>query len=419
MVKSAFAGATILGIAVLTGFVVTAPSAHAQAAATVASDRAAGYVVFPKVVSDPGDLFGQGHRTETLIQLTNLANVARVVECFYVDATTHCSSGISISDSVAGACRTRSDCFGNDSCDPSWSETNFFILLSPNQPEGWLVSTSTPITSPGLGLVKPVPEDFFIGELKCVQVDGTSITGTNGTQISTTDTPINANDLKGEATIYELSSGAGSTVDVRSYNAIGIQAVSTNGATQADKVMCLGATTGSTECASAEYAACPATLILNHFFDGASDEGSMRTDLTLVPCSENLAVPTNQTTTAVQFLVFNEFEQRFSASIRFNCFAETQLSLIDSRVGQETSSIFNVAVEGTLTGQTRIRGVTGAETDTGHGLLGVAEEFRTVQAETGSADANGTPPTTTPEGDEVVEDADYEVIDEEEAAKHS
>ncbi len=41
-----------------------------------------------------------------------------------------------------------------------------------------------------------------------------------------------------------------------------------------------------------------------------------------------------------------------------------------------------------------------------------------AQAE-GSADANGTTPATTPEGDEVVEDADYEVIDEEETAKHS
>jgi molecular chaperone DnaK len=40
------------------------------------------------------------------------------------------------------------------------------------------------------------------------------------------------------------------------------------------------------------------------------------------------------------------------------------------------------------------------------------------QAE-GEAAGNGTPPTTTPEGDEVVEDADYEVIDEDEAAKHS
>jgi len=390
MVKSAFAGAGIAGLAVLTVFLAMTSSAWAQTAPTVASDRAAGYVIFPKIVSDPGDLFTTGHRTETLVQLTNLSSTARVVECFYVDATTHCTSGTSTIDPIAGTCRTRADCTGNDTCDPSWSETNFFILLSPNQPEGWLVSGSTPVDSPGVGLIKPVPENFFVGELKCVQVDGTSISGGTGT-VATTDTPINANDLKGEATIYDITRGAGSTVDVRSYNAIGVQAVSSNGATQTDKVMCLGANTASTECAVAEYASCPATLILNHFFDASSGGNATRTDLTLVPCSENLAVPTGQTSTAVQFLVFNEFEQRFSASTRFNCFVETQLSLIDSRTGQESNSIFNIAVEGTLTGQTRIRGVMGGETNTGHGLLGVAEEFRTVSGgttETGSAAFN-------------------------------
>jgi molecular chaperone DnaK len=41
-----------------------------------------------------------------------------------------------------------------------------------------------------------------------------------------------------------------------------------------------------------------------------------------------------------------------------------------------------------------------------------------AQAE-GAAEGNGAPPTTTPEGDEVVEDADYEVIDEDEAATRS
>ena len=41
-----------------------------------------------------------------------------------------------------------------------------------------------------------------------------------------------------------------------------------------------------------------------------------------------------------------------------------------------------------------------------------------AQAE-GAGAGNGAPPTTTPEGDEVVEDADYEVIDEDEAATRS
>ena len=94
-----------------------------------------------------------------------------------------------------------------------------------------------------------------------------------------------------------------------------------------------------------------------------------------MPCSENFLVQTSQVVTTAQFVVFNEFEQRFSTSTRVDCFKETQLSNIDARPGNESSSIFNVAVQGTLTGHTKIRGVPGPETDTGHGLLGIAEEF--------------------------------------------
>ena len=81
-----------------------------------------------------------------------------------------------------------------------------------------------------------------------------------------------------------------------------------------------------------------------------------------------------QVTTVAQLLVFNEFEQRFSTSNHVNCFERTTLSDIDSAPGTtgDAQSIFNVAVEGTLTGQTRIRGVPSNQPD--HGLLGVAEE---------------------------------------------
>jgi hypothetical protein len=53
------------------------------------------------------------------------------------------------------------------------------------------------------------------------------------------------------------------------------------------------------------------------------------------------------------------------------------LADIDSRPGpvDDAFSIFSAAVQGTLTGQTRIRGVAGQEDDTGHGLIGVAQEF--------------------------------------------
>ena len=88
------------------------------------------------------------------------------------------------------------------------------------------------------------------------------------------------------------------------------------------------------------------------------------TNLTLVPCTEDFLrqIPGS---TVVQYLVFNEFEQRFSTSNTVKCFADTQLCNIGS--GQCNRSIFNVGIAGTLTGQTRISPLSG-------GLLGVAVE---------------------------------------------
>jgi hypothetical protein len=68
-----------------------------------------------------------------------------------------------------------------------------------------------------------------------------------------------------------------------------------------------------------------------------------------------------------QFLVFNEFEQRFSTSRLIDCFDEVLLSNIDTR--NNTRSIFSINVSGTIAGQSRIRGV-------GAGLLGSARVQR-------------------------------------------
>ena len=122
-------------------------------------------------------------------------------------------------------------------------------------------------------------------------------------------------------------------------------------------------------------------LIVDHFFDDADDptpgaDTTVRSDLTLVPCSEdlNLQVPA---TVVAQFLVFNEFEQRFSTSTSVTCFRELALSDIATRAGasDDFTSIFNVNVSGTLTGQTTVRGVADNNPTTGRGLLAVLEEF--------------------------------------------
>ena len=169
-------------------------------------------------------------------------------------------------------------------------------------------------------------------------------------------------------------------MDSRGYSAIRVQTVVNDGSTQSepapgDKVMCLGGSTAAgSDCPTAEYAACPSVLVLDSPFDQVNPGPyQFHTDLTLVPCSETLANGVPQTTTTAQFLVFNEFEQRFSTSTVVNCFKETALSSIDSP-RDPRYSIFSVNVQGTLVGQTRIRGVSGTETDTGHGLLGIAEQ---------------------------------------------
>jgi len=201
----------------------------ATAQPVVASDRPAGLVMYPKIVSDPFALFtfGTGPRTETAIQITNTSTSTRVVHCFYVDATSHCSNNTNTFDPEAGTCRTTADCNLGGVCQPGWSEADFTFVMSPGQPLGWNASEGLQV-GPGsplfLGNIKAVPENYFVGELKCFEVDGTTIVGP-GT--GTTFTPIPQNDLKGEATIYNAQSGQSPTafVDVRGYNAVGVQAV--------------------------------------------------------------------------------------------------------------------------------------------------------------------------------------------------
>ena len=107
-------------------------------------------------------------------------------------------------------------------------------------------------------------------------------------------------------------------------------------------------------------------------------QARVATSLTLVPCTEDFETQRPQlSTTVAQFLVFNEFEQRFSTSTTVECFKETWLSNIETV--DNARSIFSVGVEGSLTGQTRIRGAspnTIPDPHTGNALLGVAEEFR-------------------------------------------
>jgi len=363
------------------GLVLCATSVAARG--DVVSDQAAAILVVPKIVVDVTNAAPQiapPHRIDTLIRVSNTLNAPIRLYCFYVNATPHCTSTAEpcVSNPDMCSCLTDPVTCPRSFCKTEWNEIDFRIQLTAQQPIAWLASQGASFCSPSsdpdvpclplssdsgvLGpggqsndesLIPPVPEDPFIGELKCIAVDRNTI-------------PIETNNLKAEVEIVRSSSGF---VDVEGYNAIGIPAIP--GTNNQDNVLVLGGP-------SAEYSPCPNLLIMDHFFDGALDPVSNKTvttDLTLVPCSEDFATQVTPTST-VQFLIFNEFEQRLSTSRSLTCFQEIRISDIDNARPGIERSIFSAAVQGTLTGQTRIRGVADGSRTHGNTLLGVAEEFR-------------------------------------------
>ncbi len=361
----------LAGVATIFGCVLLAGVASAE----LGSDKSAAIVVFPKLIADAGA------GIDSIIQLSNTSRNQVGVRCFLVNANAHCSNaGL---PGVPVVCETNDECNPPGTtggvCIPSWVETDFRFQLTALQPIVWRLSEGLPALpldgllkvgppDPVTGLpqfnefssIPPAGEDPFRGEMKCVEVGVNEfydqpIVGTEEANLFT-------GDLKGEVTIVDSS-----VPDARAYNAIGIQSIDAN---DHDDVLALGI----------EYDACPGVLILDHFFDDATEPANsdtVRTTLTLVPCSEDFATQTTGATT-VQILVFNEFEQRFSSHTSVDCYKSIGLSDISTRVGpgDDAFSIFNVNVMGTLTGQTRLRPVDNLGNPTrGDGLLAVAEEF--------------------------------------------
>ena len=351
----------------------------AAARADVLSDQTAAILVVPKIVVDTS------RGIDTLIQISNASGTPVSMQCFYVNATPTCGNG-------TGTCISGQrfaelpQCTPASACEQQWQETDFRIVLTKNQPIAWLASTGAvdcrrtenginsdlgdnPPCFPLDGIfrigeggqsnlgssVPPVAQDPFIGELKCVTVDEN-------------DQPVPRNDVYSHVTLLGPLQ-TDTRRDVSGYNTIGIQAMAEN---NGDRTLVLGRAGDE----GVEYNGCPNILILDHFFDFAIDPISgeqVVTDLTLVPCSEDFLRQEVFKTTA-QFLVFNEFEQRFSTSKSVQCYREIQLSNIDTNTNDR--SIFSAQVAGTLTGQTRIRGVVGSNPAYGNTLIGVAEEFR-------------------------------------------
>ncbi|HUI24888.1 MAG TPA: hypothetical protein VL403_02295 [Candidatus Kryptonia bacterium] len=376
--------------------------AAAAARADVVADQAAAIIIFPKIEVDartnPAPMTGN---IDTIVQVTNTSNSVARARCFYVRASSLCVGG-----TAEGTVCTTDDNCGGGHCTPQWQERDFQLFLTKRQPLEWrasqgLLSQCPPsIANPedpvngcpenriplsggrvaqnqaggppqdnGDTFVPPT-EDQFVGELKCVEVNAVD------------ETPIDLNDLKGEATIVRTA--AVGAVDVRKYNAIGIQsAASPDGD---PSTLTIGGP-------GAEYNACPNVIILDHFFDSNGGTGvtthagsnpvsaGVATNLVVVPCSEDFLTQNAHFGDAtLQFLIYNEFEQRFSTSTRVSCYRDVKLSDIDTRPGpnDDATSIFSASVQGTLTGQSRIRAV---PTATGaHKVLAIVEESWDAQS---------------------------------------
>jgi cysteine-rich repeat protein len=302
---------------------VTITNAH-SAPAELASDQPAAIVTLPFVAVD------SAHGQDTILQLSNAAGNETNVRCFYEQATNHCS------DSATQFCSADEDCASND-CITGWKTTSFDLTLTALQPTFWRASHGRPPSIPAVG------SDPFLGSVQCIIVDNTG-------------KPIRKNALKGQATLerFKKSSAA---FDVAKYNGIGIQAVGPN---NGDNVLMLD---------GMEYDACPNVLIVSHLYDGAIEPAAQKsrvsTRLVLLPCTQDpfLQIPGMAT---VQYLTFNEFEQRFSVAKTMKVLQDSRLSQIDSPA-DPSSSLFQFSFEATLAGQTRVRGV-------GSGLLAVAVE---------------------------------------------
>jgi len=315
--------------AALVGLVVG--GAHAQ---DVTTERSASILIFPKVIAD-------GTR-DTIIQITNTGNSMVNVHCFYVDGgPVDFFSPVSLLNP------------------PRCSEVDFDFLLTKQQPTHWVASlgrVANPFATPcspgsdgydcndaGLftGQVPPVVQPFT-GELKCIEVDMSG-------------NPVSGNHLKGEAEVetanvcdpFEGScvidgndsctddSDCLDVFDVAKYNAIGIEGNENN---NGDNVLCLGGGVTDQCPNGAEYDACPAVWIANHYADDAPDpvagpDSEVDTDWTFVPCTENFEsqAPTPLT---IQILTYNEFENVFSSSLSFSCWADLRLEDIGSGESQ-------------------------------------------------------------------------------------
>lgn len=240
--------------------------------------------------------------TDTLIQITNTDAADVAVRCVY--------------EKPSGT-------------DATAAFTPFLIHLTADQPVAWRAGSGLAAVPGAGGAIPALPA--FTGVLRCVAAD-------------TDGKPTDRNVLVGSATVERFVTAPGVAVDSARYNATGIGAVP--GASNGDDQLVLGGP-------QAEYDACPASLILQSFLDGAVvDLGAgaalhrtLSTTLALVTCAQSATAVTKP---MLDLSLTNEFGLLLTAASRpFGDQLVVPLSQLDN--DDPSRSIFAVGMQGSLT----------------------------------------------------------------------
>ena len=261
------------------------------AVAQVSTTAPAALLIFPLVSVDPGS------GTDTSLEITNTDAAAVSARCEYENPSG--PGGIAF--------------------------TPFIIRLGTNQPVGWFAGRGLENAPNGGGSIPAVAT--LTGVLRCVAADASG-------------KPIERNALLGTATIEQASLSPPYVTDSPRYNATGLVAIA--GASNGDDHLVLGGP-------AAEYAACPGSLILPSFLDGAvldlgvggATQRTVSTTIALVTCAQR---STGSTTVPVGLSLTNEFGVTYTSAALLPEQLVTPLSKLDTT--EPPLSIFSAANEG-------------------------------------------------------------------------
>ncbi len=239
--------------------------ATAQPNAVGNTSQQVSVLIFPKI-----DVTGA---VDTWITISNGNTLPVNIECYWVDSTQ----------------------VPND----------FMFTLTPNQPIYFSAKTGVTFEQPAPITIPPFnTANSTVGELKCWATDAAG------------DTQVSFNYLTGSAKV----------VDIRSYNAYEYNAWSFQSLVSTVANTPIG-TGGIINLDGVAYEACPQYFMGNFFASGSFDGLVKDTELTLVPCIEDLREERTPTYTKAIFDIWNENEVELSGATQcVKCFFEGLLS---------------------------------------------------------------------------------------------